>query len=127
MKHRLSCLLMLTVSLPFSSALACEEITPEVGRWVECGFATAGQTKDRKFMSNFAVAKFNKKRLLPTAQPRWNALEKRILARCGTFESAAQADQSNLKKLNEKGAYYVPSNQFEAIAGVDYVQALAKN
>ncbi|MGH6650486.1 MAG: hypothetical protein ACREB7_05060 [Sphingopyxis sp.] len=109
------------------SAQACVKVTPTVRAWAQCGYKVASATGDHKFMVNFAKAKFRKRPLLKTAQPRWDKLEARIIAKCGTFAAAAAADEKELKTLRKKlGAVYVPDDQFMAISDTGNITILVE-
>ncbi len=98
-------------------AYACEKVTPTVRAWAQCSYKAAYKTTDHKFMVNFARAKWGNKKLLPNAQARWNKLEPRIVAACGTFARAAAQDRKNFEKIKKttSNSLYLPDNQFEAI------------
>jgi hypothetical protein len=114
----------LSVAMPVQ---ACVKVTPAVRAWTQCGYKVASETGDHKFMVNFAKAKELGHKLLPSAEPRWNNLEPRIVADCGSYDRAAAKDQKTLAALRKSGgSFYVPENQFEAIFGTGDISVLVK-
>lgn len=101
-------------------AQACIPVSQAARTWAQCGYKVASETDDHKFMLNFARAKVDGSVLLPTAQPRWNTLERRIVDRCGSYKRAADLDNKN------PGRGYVPDNQFEAISDTSDIEKLVK-
>jgi hypothetical protein len=107
------------VSFP---ALACIKISDNVRAWTQCAYKVAHERGDQKFMVNFATAKATGQKVLSTAQPRWNSIEKRIVARCGSFEKAAAAD----KRAGSKD-FRIPTDQFDAIVDTADIGKLVKS
>lgn len=116
-----STLAMLGVLHLAAPAQACIPVSQAARTWAQCGYKVASETGDHKFMLNFARAKSDGSTLLPTAQPRWSKLERRIVARCGSYARAAAADNKN------PGRGYVPDNQFLAISDTSDIEKLVKS
>lgn len=125
---RLALLIGIAAALgPPVPANACESVTPTVRSWAQCSYKVASKTGDHKFMVNFARAKRLDKKLLPNAQSRWNKLEPRIVAACGSFARAASEDRKNFEKIKETtNAPYVPDNEFDAIGDTSDINKLVK-
>jgi hypothetical protein len=120
---------LVVTSLIFSCAVpvyACVKITPSVRMWTQCSYKAASKTQDHEFLVNYADAKWQNKKLLASAEPRWKKLEPRILAACGKYDLAAEKDRQTLNQLNKTGAYYVPENQFLAISDTGDIKKLVK-
>lgn len=110
-------------------AYACLSVTPTVRSWAQCSYKVASKTGDHKFIVNFARAKWRDKKLLPNAQGRWNKVEPRMVAACGSFNRAASEDRRNFEKLQKttNDSWYVPDDKFEAIADTSDIDKLVKS
>ena len=120
MKRLVTAMAVIGCSQTALPAHACIPVTEAARAWAQCGYKVAAETGDHKFMLNFARAKVDRSALLPTAQPRWNKLERRIVARCGSYARAAEIDNRN------PGRGYVPDSQFEAISDTSDIEKLVK-
>ena len=112
--------LVISIAAAFGTSVptyACESVTPTVRSWAQCSYKAASKTNDHKFMVNFARAKWLGQKLLPNAQGRWNKLEPRIVAACGSFARAASEDRMNFEKVQKttSTSFFVPDDKFEAI------------
>ncbi|HZG32943.1 MAG TPA: hypothetical protein VEZ59_06685 [Sphingopyxis sp.] len=107
-------------------AQACIMTTPAARAWVQCSYKVAWQRGDHGFVRNFTRAKATKKKLLPGAQPRWDKLERRFNAACGTFAAARERDEANFSKLKNNGRYGIPENAFDAYLNTSDFDELVK-
>ena len=106
--RRIGLLLAAIAAVSPSASMACMPVADGVRAWVQCAYAEANLTKDHRFMVSMAEAKVNKKSLKETSQPRWDALEGRVSARCGSYADAAANSEGSTSG-------YVPESVFMAI------------
>jgi hypothetical protein len=127
MKYAVPIAVVLSLGL-VTPVYACLSVTPAVRTWAQCGYKVASKTGDHKFMVNFARAKWLNEKLLPNAQGRWNKIEPRIVAACGSFTRAAALDRKNFDKIQKtmSGSFYVPDDKFEAIGDTSDIEKLVK-
>lgn len=115
----LSAPLLLVLSVP---TLACAEASPAAQAWAQCGYAVGYRTGDHLFIVRMAKTMDHGKKLKPSSISRWQEIEKRIEAACGSYDVAQARDTRDFH-----GKMYIPDDQFSAIVNTDNLDKLVKS
>ena len=106
---------------------ACLKVSSHARSWAQCAYKVSHKTGDHVFIQRFADAKVGEDKLLPTAQPRWNKLEKMIVKGCGRYSDVAKKDGPLGSRVSVNGfSGYVPKDQFWAIMDTSNIDKLVK-